>query len=193
MTTNLPTKTMNNTTYYRYDPDSDSFAGFALQKRDYDVPNLHSKFESVSSTWKPIVLEGFDDSPTVLGDFPSLVDRRRIPLFSEKAWSVFSKHLSGVAEALPVTTTSGIRLLLIHVYKPVDALIEENCSFDRFSDGGIRRIKEFCFNSTKLDTSMIIKLPAKLGGDLLVSDRFREIAIKNELHGLNFVEVSQTD
>jgi hypothetical protein len=186
-------KTMNQTAFYRYDADSNSFAGFGLQECDYEVTKIHSQFEPVSSTWKPIILDEFDDSPTKLGDFPSLADRNCIPLFSEKAWSVFSKHLSGVAEALPLTTTSGIRLLLINVYKAVDAIIEENCSFDRYSDGGIRRIKEFCFDWTKLDTSMIIKLPAKLGGDLLVSHRFREIAIENELHGLNFVEVSQID
>lgn len=184
---------MNQTAFYRYDPDSNSFAGFGLQKSDYEVIKLHSLFESVSATWKPIVLKEFDDSPTDLGDFPSLADRNCIPLFSEKAWSVYEKQLSGVAEALPTTTTSGARLLMIHIYKRVDALIEERCSFDRFSDGGIRRIKEFCFDWTRLDSTMVIKLPAKLGGDLLVSHQFRDIAIKNGLQGLKFIEVAQCD
>ena len=185
--------TMNQTAFYRYDPDGNNFAGFALKQDDYEVSNIHSTFESISSTWKPLILDALDDSPSDCGDFPTLVDRRRIPLFSERAWNVFEPHLSEVVEALPTTTTNGIRLLMIHVYVPLSSLIEERCSFDRFSDGGIRRVNEFCFDWTSVNKAMIIKLPAEFGGDLLVGHRFREIALENGLQGLNFVEVPQCD
>lgn len=184
---------VNRSAFYRYDPDGNAFAGLGLHKDDYDVTDMHSRFTRESATWKPLVLEIIEDSPSKLGDFPALVDRRRIPVFSERAWGIFKPYLSAVAEALPVVTTNGTRLLMIHVYKPIAALVEERCSFDRFSDGGVRRVNKFCFDWENIGTAMMAKLPPNLGGDLLLSHQFRQVAEENGLCGLNFVDVSQCD
>lgn len=184
---------MTRDAFYRYDPDANTFAGLKLQEGDYDITNLHSKFERLSETWTPIVLEVLEESPSELGDFPTLVDRRRIPIFSERAWTIFESHFRGVAEALPVNTTTGTRLLIIHIFKPVTALVEDRCVFDRFSDGGVRRVNQFCFNWAAIGSELVIKLPPTLGGDLLVSEQFRKITEQKRLRGLNFVEVTQHD
>ncbi len=184
---------MNQTAIYRYDPDGNAFAGLALQEGDYDVTNIHSKFEPISTTWKPIVLEVIEDSPPDLGDFPSLVDRRRIPIFSERAWNVFEDRMCGVAEGLPVTTTTGTPLRMIHIFKPLAALVEDRCSFGRFSDGGVRRVNQFCFDWAVIGQELVVKLPPTLGGDLLLSEQFRKTTEQQGLRGLNFVEVQQCD
>jgi len=184
---------VNNVTFYRYDPDANSFRGIALRENDYDLVSIHSKFERVAEKWKEIVVEELEDSPAELGDFPSLVDRRRIPLFSQKAWDAFGPYISDIAEALPVMTTKGNRLFVIHVHRPTKTLFSDRCEFDRFSDGGVRRINKFCFDQSKNDYVTMMKLPPELGGDLIVSNEFRRIVERNSLEGLNFPEVPQVD
>lgn len=189
----MSTTNVNTAAFYRYDPDANNFRGLALRENAYAVVRIHSSFASVAPEWKEILLEELDDSPPKLGDFPSLVDRRRIPLFSARAWDVFKSHLSDTAEALPATTTKGNRLFVVHVYRPSDAVLSERCELDRFSDGGVRRVKKFCFDQTKCGGVLMMKLPPELGGDLLVSDKFRRMAEENGLEGLLFTAVPQLD
>ncbi len=181
------------TAYFRYDPDANNFRGVALRKDDYGVVGIHSRLASVATEWKELLLEELDDSPSKLGDFPSLVDRRRIPLFSPRAWDVFESHLSDIAEALPVRTSNGNRLFIIHVHRSSDIVLIDRCEFDRFSDGAVRCIKKFCFDQWKSHGELMIKMSTEVGGDLLVSDKFRRIAEENRLEGLLFNEVPQYD
>lgn len=175
--------------YYRYDPNANHFTGFALNEDDFDVLKLHSQSKAVSKKWQGIKLAELEDSPRELGDFPSLVDRRRLPLFSERAWSVLGPHLNGVAEALPVTTSYGYKLYLINVFRFSDALREEDCRVDRYSDGGIRRVLTFSFDKQRTENQLLMKLPPCNGGDLIVTEFFRQIVEDKKLLGLNFEEL----
>jgi hypothetical protein len=189
----MSTRNVNRAEYYRYVPDSNNYRGMALQEGDYDLIWIHSKFQSLAAEWRKPVVKELEDSPPKLGDFPSLVNRNCIPLFSEKAWIVFEPYLSDIAEALPVATTKRHRLFIVHVHRRLDLLLPEKCEYDRFSDGGVRRINRFCFDKIKSDSVLMAKLPPDLGGDLLVSEKFRRIAEENALEGLLFTEVPQLE
>jgi hypothetical protein len=159
-------------------------------KDDEPVVSLHYESKSVSRTWKPVSLEGFEDNPGVDGDFPSLNNYSKIPIFSNRAWEALRPLVGYCSEALPVTHPGGHRYWIINVTDVIDCVDEKRSNFKRYSDGGVMRVVSFHFKENTIQNKHIFKTPKKSGADLIVDDAFRATVEKNGLQGLLFERLS---
>ena len=185
--------------FYNYDPDADSFAGvgFVVGEVDDDnddgskVADLHRTDTPQQSTWNTLNCFGFDDNPTEIGDFPSVSNWKRVPIMSERAWTVLKPIIGDVCEALPVKHPFQGSYYVIHVMQTIDALNTELSEVDRSSvgDNRILRIYRYAFKSDLIEGKHIFKLPLMSGGGLFVDDVFRKAVEDNCLRGLRFKEL----
>ena len=192
----------SNRRFYEYDPDANSFAGVEFSARyvededgEYDsglvVRNLHRDDTPLRQTWKPLTCYGFDDNPPEVGDFPSVSDKRRVPMLSERAWKALQPVIGEFCEALPVTTPFEGRYFLIHVLRTIDALDEAASEVERRSanDPRIRQVFRYAFRNDLIEGIHIFKLPNRQGSSLIVDDVFRNAVEANGLRGLRFREL----
>src|SRR5687768_2477735 len=89
--------------YYLYRPDANGFAGVGAASMDDErVVDVHYQDVPLAPNWKPIVVHGFEDNPSIEGDFPSLSNFWTIPVFSQRAWDKLCFLIGYCCEALPI-------------------------------------------------------------------------------------------
>jgi hypothetical protein len=174
--------------YYKYRPDANHFAGVCVASgHDVDIADIHYDDSFLASGWSPIKFDGFDDNPEQVGDFPSLSNYHRVPIFSQRAWRCLAPLIGGACEPLPVICPFNGPYFLVHVYETVDCLVENCSEVDRsVVDDRIDRVFKYCLDLQKLQGKHIFKLPFKSGRELLVDDVFRAAVEDNLLKGLVF-------
>ncbi len=175
--------------YYRYDPDSNSFAGIGFSMDDDDaITDIHWTDAPLLATWKPRRCHVFDDDPPVDGDFPSLCNFCRIPLMSERAWIALRPLIGFCCEALPIIHPSGRPYFIVHVMNTIDCLDAEASEVSRSEvrKNRINRIYRYALKDRMLYGQHLFKLPYLSGGELIVNDEFRKCVEKNGLRGLCF-------
>lgn len=196
---------------YKYTPDANNFAGITIP--EINIPRLsafepwaalmastplgisplHYVDQPVLQQWSSPVVEVFEDNPPKEGDFPSLSDFWRIPVFSDRAWEALNSLISDCCEPLPIIYPSGRKYSLIHVLKTIDCLdIDKSKVGRRKIDQGISAVYEYAFKPNTVEGHHIFKLPPETGGDLIVDDDFRNAAEKNKLKGLLFRPLKMT-
>ena len=78
--------------YYHYDPDC-SVAGLGTAELTGDqLGEIYHCNEPVAPLWKPVRVKVLDKRPKEAGDFPVLYDYGRLPVFSQRAWDVLTRH-----------------------------------------------------------------------------------------------------
>lgn len=179
--------------YYHYHPAANDYDGLGLQMKDHHVTKMHSKSISLSASWSPVAVHGFEDNPGVEGDFPALSNRSKIPVFSQRAWDVLEPLIGYCSEALPIRYPTGQPFYIINVMDIIDCLDEERSEVKRYTDGGIMRVVSFCLKTDLLHGKHIFKTPLKSGADIIVSDEFRRWVEENNLRGLRFRELPMVE
>lgn len=184
--------------FYEYHPDVNRFAAVEFASGPVygtgdssTVKNLHRRDEPVRDKWIPLKCDGFDDNPPKVGDFPSVNDYSKIPMMSERAWSVLEPIIGDACEALPVMHPFPGTYYLIHVMRTIDALDTDASEVDRSSVGDrrIRRIYRYAFKHDLIEGAHIFKLPLMSGSELIVDDVFRKAVEDHGLRGLRFKEL----
>jgi hypothetical protein len=188
--------------FYEYDPDANSFVGVGFHVGpvgdDNDdstkVTRLHWSDTPVRASWKTLACHGFDDNPQEVGDFPSVSDKRKIPMLSERAWKILKPIIGDACEALPVLHPFRGTYYLIHVMRTIDALDASASAVDRsaIGDKRIRRIYRYAFKDDLIKGKHIFKLPLLSGSGLIVDDIFRKAVEDHGLRGLRFDELPMT-
>ncbi len=118
--------------HYLYRPDANIFAGIGVAMADDDqVTDIHYQDTQLTPSWKPVVVHGFDDNPEIEGDFPSLSNFWRIPVFSQRALDCLRPLISYCCEALPIIHHSGKPYYIIHVMDTIDCLDEDRSELRR--------------------------------------------------------------
>lgn len=174
---------------YSYDPASSDFDGMLLFDDDREnILDLHYESRSVAEEWLPIsVSDALDLRTGVTGDFPTLVDYGKIPIFSARAWEALKPLIGYCCEALPIKHPSGEAYFLINVLEIIDALDEKRSIVDRNSvTGRISRVIKYSFHLDKIKDKHIFKLPLQSGAGLIVDAGFRDAVEKAGLRGLKF-------
>ena len=175
-------------TWYRYRPDANHYDGVRLiMPDDEPVVGLHYDSKLVGGSWKPVSVEGFDDNPDVEGDFPSLSNYNKVPVFSQRAWDVLRPLIGYCTEALPIKHPSGQPFHIINVIEIIDCLDEEQSELVRnAATGRVSEIFKYHFKSDMLEGKHLFKTPLKSGAELFVDDAFRKAIEANGLKGLIF-------
>jgi len=178
--------------WYRYIPNSDAFDSVQLALDDDEpVVGLHYEHRSVAETWKPITVKGLDANPGLEGDFPTLNNYSKIPIFSERAWDILAPLISYCSEALRISHPSGKLFYLINVLEIIDCLDEERSDLSRNpTTGRVSRVSKYCFRTSLLQGKHVFKTPLKSGAELFVGESFREVVEENGLKGLIFEKIS---
>lgn len=176
--------------YYLYRPDANNFAGIGVSSADdARVVAVHYQDSPLSSAWRPIAVHGFDDNPEAEGDFPSLSNFWRIPVFSKRAWDALRPLIGYRCEALPIIHPNDKAFYIIHVMETVDCLDADRSELKRYTDRGIMRVVHYFLRKEMLCGKHIFKLPRQSGAELIVDDEFREAVEGNALDGLVFKEL----
>lgn len=176
--------------YYKYKTDADRFAGIGLGRDDdARVTEVYYQDRNLSTTWRPIRCFRFEDGPLEEGDFPSLSNFNRLPIFSERAWDVLRPCIGYCCEALPITLPSASAYYIVHVMDTFACVNMKDSEVKRYSDGGIMKIIRYSLNMSSINGKTIFKLPHDMGGELLVSEGFRQLVEMNGLKGLVFDEI----
>lgn len=184
--------------YYEYDPDANSFAGVGFHVAEVDddddsekVSRIHGIDTPISAAWEVLACHGFMDNPPEVGDFPSVSNKRKVPMMSERAWNVLKPVIGDACEALPVAHPFHGTYYIIHVIRTIDALDADASEVDRYSGGDqrIARIYRYAFRNELIEGKHIFKLPMMSGSGLIVNDVFRKAVEDNGLRGLRFNEL----
>jgi hypothetical protein len=178
--------------HYLYNPDANSYAGVGFSMDDDDaITEIRSIDLPMLASWKPLRCHVFDDNPPIEGDFPSNSNYRRVPIMSERAWTVLRPLIGFSCEALPIIHPSGRAYFIVHVMKTIDCLDVDASTVSRcgIGDDRIDRIYRYAFKQRMLSGEHIFKLPLLCGGELIVDDDFRKAVERNRLHGLTFREL----
>jgi len=177
--------------YYRYQPDANSFSGLGFSsKHDEWIEQLHDSDMSLIDRWVTPVAHGFVDNPTIAGDFPSLSNFWRIPIFSQIAWDVLFPLIGYCCEALPIADANGHGYFVIHVMDTIQALDLAHAVVSRnATTGRVNRVFRYAFYADKVSEKHIFKLPLEVGGELIVDGDFRRTVEMNGLRGLLFNEL----
>src|SRR5579884_164354 len=181
--------------YYVYRPDANNFAGIAADlTADERVTGIHYEDRSLSTSWTPVTFHGFDDNPPEEGDFPSLSNFWRIPVFSQRAWDALHTLVGYCCEALPIIHPTGKPFYIIHVMETIDCLDEARSELTRNPvTNRVSRIFRYALKTNRLRGKHIFKLPRESGAELLVDDVFRKAVEDNDLKGLIFKELPRID
>ncbi|WP_406699077.1 DUF1629 domain-containing protein [Singulisphaera sp. Ch08] len=180
--------------YYLYRPDANAYAGIGVSLADdARVMNIHFLDRSLTSGWIPIHCHGFDENPHADGDFPSLSNFWRVPIFSERAWDSLRPVIGGYCEALPIVHPNGKPHFIINVRKFIDCIDTEKSQMRRYTDGMIMKLIKYSFNSNLDHNFHIFKLPRETAGELLVDEEFRRAVEANGLRGLLFEALPTVD
>ncbi len=174
--------------WFRYRPDANHYDGVRLIMQDDEpVVGLHYDSKSVGGSWEPVAVEGFDDNPGIEGDFPSLSNYNKIPIFSQRAWEVLQPLIGYCTEALPIKHPSGQQFYIVNVMDIIDCLDEERSELVRnAATGRVSEVFKYCFKDDMLDGKHIFKTPLKSGAELFVDDSFRATVEAKGLKGLVF-------
>lgn len=182
--------------FYLYDPDSNTFAGVGFHvgaPDDYHddsskVVNLHDDDTPIAAFWRPLTCRAPSKGSRKIGDFPSVANRRRIPMMSERAWLALESTIGDACEALPIHHPFQGNYYLIHVLRTVSALDETTSVVERRSakDTRICEIHRYAFHQQMIRDLHIFKLPNQQGGELIVDDVFRNVVETHKLQGLRF-------
>ncbi|WP_165235743.1 imm11 family protein [Aquisphaera insulae] len=187
--------------FYEYDPDANSYAGVGFRVGDVHddddddddatVTNLHRNDTPLQQAWRPLTCHGYNDNPSEVGDFVSVSNYRKVPMFSERAWKALQPVIGGECEALAVHHPFNGEYFLIHVLRTADALNEVESEVERrsASDPRIRHIVRYAFRHEQIDNLHIFNLPNKSGGSLIVDGVFRKVVEEHGLRGLRFREL----
>jgi hypothetical protein len=181
----------NKMTFYRYQPDANSFAGIGFSLDDDDrIVDVHFTDTPLADQWVAPVAHGFEDNPETEGEFPSLSNFNEIPVMSQRAWDVLRALIGYCCEGLPIIHPTGKPYFIIHVMETIDVLDEQRAEFSRNdTTGRISRIYKYAFKPELLHGKHIFKLPLESGGELIVDDDFRRAVEANGLVGLKFVKI----
>lgn len=176
---------------YRYNTDRDAYQGVGVSSSDHElVLSLHFQTSVMSCTWKPLTLRVNKDGPKRQGDFPSLGNYSKIPIFSQRAWDALCPLIGSRTEALAVKHLSGNPYYIINVLEKVDCLDEERSEVARRSyDGRITWVYKFCLKPDLIAGKNIFKTALKSGSDVIVSEEFRRVVEDNKLKGLVFEDL----
>ena len=189
--------------FYRYDPDSNSYAGvgFAVGATEDDndddskVARLHVDDTPTAAIWLPLTCRAPTKGSRKIGDFPSVANQRKIPMMSERAWLALASTIGDSCEVLPINHPFEGNYYLIHVMRTIPALDENTSVVERRSarDKRICEIHCYAFHTDMIQSSHIFKLPNQQGGELIVDGVFRKIVETNRLQGLRFRELPLVD
>jgi len=175
--------------FYLYRPDANHFAGIGADHADDPrVVGIHHPDAPLASRWIPVVFHGYKEDPPQEGDFPSLNNRWRIPIFSQRAWDALKPLIGYCCEALPIVHPSGNPFYIIHVMETIDCLDTNRSEFS-LNGTRISRVYKYCLKLDMLREKHIFKLPRESGADLIVDDKFRKAVESNGLRGLKFEEL----
>ena len=191
--------------FYEYHPDVNRFAAVEFVSGPVygtgdssTVTDLHWRDEPVRDTWIPLKCDGFDGDPPKVGDFPSVNDYSKIPMMSERAWSVLEPIIGDACEALPLMHPFPGTYYLIHVMQTIDALditasdvefLHDEDDDAYVADKRIWRIDRYAFKYDLIEGQHIFKLPLMSGSGLIVDDVFRKTVEDRGLRGLRFKEL----
>jgi hypothetical protein len=121
------------------------------------------------------------------GDFPSMA--AHLAVFSATAATALGPILQGNGELIPIPC-EGQNLVGFNVLKIVDALDLDHSKLQLFpSTGRIMRVIDYEFYSEKMGELTIFKIPQTIRSEILVTDRFVEVAEANKLRGFKFDEL----
>lgn len=168
---------------YTYLPNSERHA-YIYAPQEAEELLFFREIVPRSTDWPDIVLKA-DERNLPLGDFPALYGPT--PVFSERAWSVFRKHLEGTVEALPLRHPSGITLYAINVLLVLDCLDWDRSKLSKNPvNGRITHISRYHFKEVRFDQWVMFKLPETAGLKVIVTDRFKQLVEDAGLKGLSF-------
>lgn len=183
--------------FYEYEPDSNRYAGvgFAVGEVDNDdyakINSLSQIDTPLRQSWKSLACFCYDENPSEEGDFPTVLNCRRLPMISFAAWNALEPIIGDACEILPVNHPFSGGFHLLHVMRTIDALDEDTSQVERLSgDLRIYRIHKYRFKFELIEGEHIFKLPVKSGSGLIVDDVFRKTVECNGLRGLCFHELA---
>ena len=137
--------------------------------------------------WKPLRLERFEPQKGLeLGDAPGFYSH--IPIISKKAWECLKNLIDDEIELLSISFDEG-EYFIINVLEILDCIDYERSEYKTFSDGRIMRIKKYEFIRNEIYGKHIFKLKDFAVNYAFVSDEFKSIVERNDLHGFKFVHV----
>ena len=153
------------------------------------VIDIHWIDDSIIDSWKRLKCHRYDARTKKIGDFPCVTNYFKVPMFSERAWSVLKPIIGDACEVLPVDHPFDGNYYIIHVMRTIDAIDVDASEVWRSSSGRIGRIYKYALKYELLDGKHIFKLPLQCGSGLYVDDVFRQAVEKNGLKGLIFKEL----
>lgn len=146
----------------------------------------HFSGKSMLEMWKPLEIEDIKPNQLLL-DCSQMTSS--CPVFNEGAVSILGSLMDGKAEVLPLLHMS-CELYAINVINVSDyidysqAKVEINKEFNK-----VRKILEYAFIKEQVENETIFKIPVYKGTKIFVTDIFKETVEKNQITGLEFYEV----
>jgi hypothetical protein len=129
------------------------------------------------------------DSNAVLADCSDINYRKRYPLFSERARTIFEPRLEGLGRWIELPSEEA-KYWLFFTTNVVDALDESKSELIHFpSSGRLMEIAAYAFKPEVVKDQFLFTLKQQPGRDVLVTDAFIDVVREHRLTGFMFLRL----